>query len=138
MASRLFSRLVVCCVVAGCSAARSEPKASTATSSNAIVIRSSEITGTILNTLRTRIPSMRVLTDAGRCPRLAFRGELSARNAAPPSIYIDGTLTADSCVLDMVPGHEVERVEVYTSGDTPHSQIRRNPSGVILIFRRRE
>ena len=137
MASRLFSRLVVCCVLAGCTAARTEPKASTATSANAIVIRSSEVTGTILNSLRTRIPSMRVVTDAGRCPRIAFRGELSARNQAPPSIYVDGTLNADTCVLEMVPGHEVDRIEVYTSGDTPHSEIRRNPAGVILIYRRR-
>jgi hypothetical protein len=95
------------------------------------------MTGTILNTLRSRIPSMRVSVDpASRCPLIAFRGDLSARNQAQPSIYVDGTLTADTCVLDMVPGHDVERIEVYTSGDTPHSEIRRNSSGVILIFRR--
>ena len=124
-------------MIAACSAARSEPKAASATSANAVVIRNSEMTGTILNTLRTRIPSMRVTTDGTRCPLIAFRGDIS-RTRVPPSIYVDGTLTADSCVLDMVPGHEVDRVEVYTSGDTPHSEIRRNPSGVILIFRRRE
>ena len=137
MTSRVLSRVAVCCMIAGCGGARSEPRAASATSANAIVIRNSEMTGTILNTLRTRIPSMRVSTDGTRCPLIAFRGDLS-RIRVPPSIYVDGTLTADSCVLDMVPGHEVDRVEVYTSGDTPHSEIRRNPSGVILIFRRRE
>ncbi|HEX6066610.1 MAG TPA: hypothetical protein VFZ04_20390, partial [Longimicrobiales bacterium] len=106
-------------------------------SANAIVIQGTDVTGTILNTLRTRIPSMRVVSDGGRCPRIAFRGDVSARNQTPPSIYVDGTLTADTCVLDIVPGHEVERIEVYTSGDTPHSEIRRNSSGVILIYRRR-
>lgn len=80
---------------------------------------------------------MRVSMDSERCPLIAFRGELSARNKVPPTIYVDGTLTGDSCVLEMVPGHEVDRIEVYTSGDTPYSEIRRNPSGVILIFRRR-
>ena len=137
MASRSYSLLLACCALAGCSAARTEPRASAATSANAIVIQGTEMTGTILNTLRTRIPSMRVGSDGGRCPRIAFRGDLSARNQPPPSIYIDGTLTADTCVLDMVPGHEVERIEVYTSGDTPHSEIRRNSSGIVLIYRRR-
>jgi hypothetical protein len=138
MASRVFSQLVVCCVLAGCGASRTEPKASAATSANAIVIRNNEMSGSILNTLRTRIPSMRVSMQGDRCPRIAFRGEMSARNQPGPTIYIDGTLTADSCVLDMVPGHDVERIEVYPSGDTPHSEIRRNPAGVILIYRRRE
>jgi hypothetical protein len=137
MPSRAYSLLLACCMVAGCNAARTDPKAPAATSANAIVIQGTEMTGTILNTLRTRVPSMRVVTDGGRCPRIAFRGDLSARNQVPPSIYVDGTLTADTCVLDMVPGHEVERIEVYTSGDTPHSEIRRNSSGVILIYRRR-
>ncbi len=125
-------------MLAGCGGARSEPKASSATSANAIVIRNDDMTGTILNTLRTRIPSMRVSMQSDRCPRIAFRGDLSARNTPGPTIYIDGTLTADSCVLDMVPGHDVDRIEVYTSGSTPHSGIRRNPAGVILIFRRQE
>jgi hypothetical protein len=140
MALRVFSQLMVCGVLIAWTGCRttSRERSEEPSNANAIVIRSGDMSGTILQTLRTRIPSIRISTDGERCPVIMFRGNLSMRNQPAPSIYIDGTLTADSCVLDHVAGHDVDRIEVYPSGDTPHSQIRRNASGVILIYRRRE
>ncbi len=131
---------MVCCVVVACSTrARTADDDRNATStSQAIVIRSAEMTGTVLQTIRSRIPSVRVLTVTGQCPRIIFRGALSAMNQPPPSIYIDGALTGNTCVLDAISGQEVDRIEVYPSGNTPHAEIRRNASGVILIFHRQE
>jgi hypothetical protein len=101
------------------------------------VIPSSEISGNVLQAIRTRIPAARIST-AGMCPRIEFRGARSMTNQPDPSVYVDGTLMGDTCALTAVSGGDVDRVEVYPSGETPHATVRRNPSGVILIFRRRE
>jgi hypothetical protein len=105
---------------------------------NATVIRSSEMTGSVLHTLRTRIPSIRISTEGQRCPAIRFRGDLSLHNQPEPSVYIDGGLVGDTCALEHIAAHDVDRIEVYPSGDTPYSEIRRNPAGLILIFRRQE
>lgn len=104
---------------------------------SAIVIRSNEISGSALQAIRTRIPSVRISTD-GPCPRITFRGNLSLNNPRDPTVYIDGTLVADTCALTMVTGADVDRIEVYPSGDTPDATLQRNPAGVIIVYRRRE
>ena len=128
-----------CCMLAACAGSKSATETSTASPSNSsgIVIRGSEVSGTVLNALRTRIPSIRI-TSTGNCPRVAFRGALSVSNQPDPSIYVDGTLMSDMCVLTSINGQDVDRIEVYASGDTPYPTIRRNASGVILIFRRKD
>ena len=55
-----------------------------------------------------------------------------------PTVYIDGTLLSDTCALTSVSPNDLDRVEVYTSGDTPYATIRRNPAGVIIVYRKRE
>lgn len=102
-----------------------------------MVIPSSDITGSALQAIRTRIPAARI-SNAETCPRIAFRGDRSFSNQPDPSVYIDGTLMGDTCSLNAISGNDIDRIEVYPSGDTPHAAVRRNPSGVILIFRRRE
>ena len=126
-------------MLTACAGTKTATDTSNASPSNSsgIVIRGSEMSGNVLNALRTRIPSIRV-TSTGDCPRVAFRGALSVSNQPDPSIYVDGTLMSDMCVLTSVNGQDVDRVEVFSSGDTPYPTIRRNASGVILIFRRKE
>lgn len=129
---------MVCCVFAACASSGNTSGDTRKPGGNATVIRSSEMTGSVLHTLRTRVPSIRISTEGQRCPSIRFRGDLSVLNQPEPSIYIDGGLVGDTCALDHVPAHEIDRIEVYPSGDTPYSEIRRNPAGLILIFRRRE
>ena len=137
MRSLAISQLIVCCMLAGCAGSKTVDDNGSPTNSSGTTIRGSEMAGNILNALRTRIPSIRVTaTDA--CPRIAFRGALSMSNQPNPSIYVDGTLMGDSCVLTSINGQDVDRVEVFPSGDTPYATIRRNASGIILIFRRKE
>ena len=140
MRSLTISQLMICCVLAGCASSKSatdnNPEGSP-TNSSGVVIRGSDMAGNVLNAMRTRIPSIRI-TATGSCPRVAFRGSLSVSNQPDPSIYVDGTLVGDTCVLTSINGQDVDRVEVFPSGDTPYPTIRRNASGIILIFRRKE
>jgi hypothetical protein len=135
MRTLAFSPVVLCCVLAACSTRQPSEKQAAANSS-AVIIPGSEITGSALSAIRTRIPAARISTS-GTCPRIEFRGARSLNNQPDPSVYIDGTLMGDSCALNSIFGGDIERIEVYPSGDTPHANIRRNPSGIILIFRLR-
>ena len=126
---------MVCCVLTACAASKTSEDNTSPSNSSGIVIRGSEISGNVLNALRTRIPSIRVAATQ-TCPQVTFRGALSVNNQQNPSIYVDGTLMGDTCVLNTINGQDVDRVEVFPSGDTPYPTVRRNASGVILIFRR--
>jgi hypothetical protein len=123
--------------MAACAGRASQPNTDQPSSGSAIIIRGADISGNALQAIRTRIPSIRV-SDSGGCPQIAFRGNVSFQNQPNPTVYIDGTLIADTCALTSVSSTELDRVEVYTSGDTPYASIRRNPAGVIIIYRRRE
>lgn len=129
--------VVVCCVLAACGARSRQSDTDAPSNGSAIIIRSAEISGNVLQAMRTKIPSIRISSTAG-CPQIAFRGNVSLHNQPNPTVYIDGTLIADTCALQSVSATELDRVEVYTSGDTPYASIRRNPAGVIIIYRRRE
>ena len=138
MRTRAIVLIATYCVATGCaSRAGDAPESDGPSNGNAVIIRASEISGGVLQAIRTKIPSVRVATGAG-CPQIAFRGNLSFNNQPNPTVYIDGTLLADTCALTTVSANELERVEVYTSGDTPYPSIRRNPAGVIIVYRRRE
>jgi hypothetical protein len=130
---------MVGCMVAACAGSSSQAGDDVRqVGGNATVIRNSEMTGSVLHTLRTRLPSIRISTEGQRCPSIRFRGDLSMHNQPEPSIYIDGGIVGDTCALEHIAAHEVDRIEVYPSGDTPYSEIRRNPAGLILIFRRQD
>jgi hypothetical protein len=138
MALRVFPRLLLCCVLIGCAGQRTgTDKANEAATRPGLVMRGTEMSGSVINALQTRMPSARINTR-GPCPQIVFRGDLSARNPTNPSVYVDGTLMGDTCVLNSIYAQDVDRVEIYSNGNTPYSTIQRNASGVILIFRRRE
>ena len=125
---------MLCCVIGACSTRQASEKQTGTANTSAIVIPGSEIAGSALQAIRTRIPAARIST-AGTCPRIEFRGARSLNNQPEPSIYVDGTLMGDTCALNAIFGSDIDRIEVYPSGDTPNASVRRNPSGVILIFR---
>jgi hypothetical protein len=132
-----FSGMVICCLAAACSGQKAGDSEPQPHASGATIIRSTEISGSVLQALRTKIPSVRISTATG-CPQIAFRGSLSASNQPQPTVYINGTLLADTCALTTVSANEIERIEVYTSGQTPYANIRRNPAGVIIVYQKRE
>jgi hypothetical protein len=103
--------------------------------SSAIVVRGSELSGNLLEGLRSRIPTMTVTTPSGECPRIVFRGPRSIRNQGNPTVYVDGTLMRDTCVLYQISATDIDYVEVYPSGISSHPGVQRNPFGLILVYR---
>lgn len=129
---RLMAALL-CAGCAGSTSSRSDP----APDISAIVVRGSEMSGTLLDGLRTHVPTMKVDQGGGQCPSIMFRGPRSIRNQQNPSVYVDGTLMLDTCILTQIPSHDVETVEVFPSGITSKPGILRNPFGVIVVQRLR-
>jgi hypothetical protein len=103
---------------------------------SAIVVKGSDLSGNLLDALRYRVPSMRVSTPSGECPRIVFRGIRSIRNQANPTVYLDGTRMSDTCILNQLSTNDIDFVELYPSGNAARSSYERNPFGLILIFRR--
>jgi hypothetical protein len=133
-----FLLLLLCgSSIAACSGA-TPPRVGSTHDGSAIIVRGSELgAGSLLESLRTRVPTMTVATRQGECPRILFRGPRSLRMAGNPGVYVDGTLMLDTCVLTQISASDIESVEVYPSGNTTRPGIRRNGNGLILVFRRR-
>jgi hypothetical protein len=108
-----------------------------ASDGSAILVEGSDLSGTLLDGLRIRIPAMLVTDRPGQCPQIVFRGQRSMVTQGNPSLYVDGTLMADTCLLAQIPTGDVRSVEVYPGGNTNRPGVRRNPFGVILVFRHR-
>lgn len=137
MRTRFLLLLVCGGAVAGCSG-RPAPASDSVPDGSAIIVRGSDLAaGSLLESLRTRVPTMTVSMPQGECPRILFRGPRSIRNAGNPGVYIDGTQMLDTCVLMQISASDIESVEVYPSGNTSRPGIRRNGNGLILVFRRR-
>jgi hypothetical protein len=135
--AQLF-HLALCAALAGCASGQTQQTNREPTGDgSAIVVRGSEIAGNLLEGLRTRIPAMRVSTPTGECPRIVFRGPRSIRNQGNPSVYVDGTLMRDTCVLAQISASDVDHVEVYPSGISSRVDVQRNPFGLILVYRLR-
>lgn len=134
--TRRFFLLALCASLAACASGQTaESDGEPIRDASAIVVRGSDLAGNLLDGLQTRIPSMRVSTPAGECPRIVFRGPRSIRNQGNPSVYVDGTLMRDTCVLNQMSAQDVDHVEVYPSGNTSHVGVQRNPFGLILVYR---
>ena len=120
-------------LVAACTRARSEAARPVASSdASALVIQGSDLVGDVLDALRQRVQNMTVTYPVNGCPRIAFRGHRTSGN---PSVYVDGTLIGDTCVLTQISSNDIDRVEVYRSGGASRAGIPGNPNGVILVYR---
>ena len=125
-------------LVAGCAGSRAADPATQAGNTNAIVIRNAQMSGSVLESIRTNVPTVRITIAPGECPRIRFRGDLSAVQRRDPSIYIDKTLMGDTCILNSVLAQDVDYMEIYPSGLVADGAMQRNPAGVIVIYRRKE
>lgn len=97
-----------------------------------------ESNGSVLRAIMGKVPNMKVnFTGLLRCPAIALRRfeEINGHNF--PSVYVDGTRTHDTCVLESIQAHDVDRVEVYPAGFTKRPGYATSTHGLILIFSRR-
>jgi hypothetical protein len=121
----------------GCGGGASTATRTSSPNGSATVIQGSELSGNLLQSLRNRVPSMTVSEGSGECPRISFRGQRALEHR-PPTVYVDGAMMLDTCILNQISAMEVERVEVYPSGNASLPGVQRNPFGVILVYRIRQ
>jgi hypothetical protein len=91
--------------------------------------------GSLLHTLTGVVSQLRV---RGRdiCPRLEMRGRNSIQGPSDPSVYLDGTMAGNTCLLEQLRSADVRRVEVYPMGVTSRPGYRASSGGLILLFSR--
>ncbi|HEX5180989.1 MAG TPA: Plug domain-containing protein [Gemmatimonadaceae bacterium] len=87
----------------------------------------------LLTLLKARIPSVQIVDDQP-CPDVYLRGRATIVTPSNPAIYVDGQRATNTCILDMVNALDIDRVEIYPSGE-PRGYLS-DPYGVILIFLR--
>jgi outer membrane receptor protein involved in Fe transport len=87
----------------------------------------------VLDALESRIATMRVDRANSRCPRISLRGVRSLLGSTDPTVYVNGTRMANTCVLNSIRPADVRRVEVYP-GVTGRPEYRPSPNGMVLIF----
>lgn len=92
--------------------------------------------GSLLAAMQGKVPNFRVRHVSGRCPEITLRGHSSFENVGNPHVYVDGTLTSDTCILDSLRKDDVERVEVYPQGFTTRPGYGTHAPGLILVFMR--
>jgi hypothetical protein len=132
---RTHCALVLCTLTVACGASRPAGGADAAPDRSAVVIRGADMTGNLLDALSTRMPNMRVRREGTRCPGIVFRGQRSSVQQGNPSVYVDGTLMADTCILLLIAASDVDYVEVFPSGIASGTGSQRNPFGAILVHR---
>lgn len=95
--------------------------------------------GTLLAAMSGKVPNFRVQRHAGnQCPDITLRTHVQTGEMANPHVYVDGTRTTDTCILDVLRTDDVERVEVYPQGFTPRPGYGTHAAGLILVFMRME
>lgn len=92
--------------------------------------------GTILDAMSRKLFNFRV-DKRYSCPAISLRG---SPNTVPgltePLVFVDGTRTVDTCILNLMSASDVARVEVYPMGFTHRPGYATSPHGLILIFTR--
>jgi hypothetical protein len=93
--------------------------------------------GSVLAAMAGKVPNLRVRHPAQRqCPEITLRGQGSIHGISNPHVYVDGTRTTDTCILETLRTYDVERVEVYPQGFTTRPGYATHAPGLILVFMR--
>ncbi len=99
---------------------------------------SADPTQSVLDAIRRAMPQVRPgMTPVGQCPSVLLRGRDSLLGTSQPTVYVDGTRTADTCPLKDIQAVDAQRVEVYPLGVTPRVGYPSHGHGLILIFMQR-
>lgn len=92
--------------------------------------------GSVLDAMAGKVPNFRFRRVAQQCPLIALRGAASTTSITGPHVYVDGSRSTDTCILETLSTRDVERVEVYPQGYTTRPGYGRNANGLILLFMR--
>lgn len=92
--------------------------------------------GSIIESLRGKVPGLQIRSDAGPCPRITLRNDASYQTQVSPRVYVDGTQASDTCILESLRSRDVESVEVYPTGVTSRPGYGVHAHGLILVFMR--
>ncbi len=92
--------------------------------------------GSVLSAIRGKVPSFRVQRPSGECPRISLRNFVTFQSVVNPHVYVDGTRTTGTCVLESLRTEDVESVEVYPMGITRRPGYAPHAHGLILVFLR--
>ncbi len=110
-------------------------------SANVLVLKGAQLQAqqgaTVLDVIRADLPGIRITQPDQGCPSLAIRGPDTMPGFTEPKVYVDGTATGSTCVLDDLQAIDVARVEVYPLGFTMRPGYAPNAHGLILVFTRR-
>jgi hypothetical protein len=90
----------------------------------------------ILSAMQGKVPSLRVLRPAGECPKISLRSFVTFQTVVNPHVYVDGTRTSGTCILESLRTQDVESVEVYPMGVTSRPGYSPHAHGLILVFMR--
>lgn len=92
--------------------------------------------GDLLSTMVGKVPNLRVRRVRESCPQITLRNAVSYQSLVNPHVYVDGARATDTCILESLAAHDVERVEVYPTGATNRPGYGRHAHGLILVFMR--
>jgi hypothetical protein len=92
--------------------------------------------GSVLGVLEGKVPNLKIRRNGGSCPEVNIRQQIAFQGAIKPHVYVDGTLSADTCILESLRSHDVESVEVYPQGFTRRPGYATHAHGLILVFMR--
>lgn len=92
--------------------------------------------GSLLSAMSGKVPNFRVQRHGGQCPEISLRNNVTFRSFVNPHVYVDGTRTTDTCILESLRTEDVDRVEVYPQGFTHRPGYGTHAHGLILVFMR--
>lgn len=126
-------------VAAGCSSHHRGGGGGVASNGNGVVLSGVALLdgpGSVLDAMTGKVPGLKVQHYRGECPRVALRNDATFRTIVNPIVYLDGTRTSDTCILESLRSADLERVEVYPTGVSGRPGYPAHPHGLILLFMR--
>jgi hypothetical protein len=125
----------------GCGSLQSDPSNRGVTLEHgAFVITGEDLSdgrGDVLNAMIGKVPNFRVQRPSMQtCPQITIRNATSYATVVNPHVYVDGTRSQDTCILESLRTSDVDRVEVYPAGFTNRPGYGRHAHGLILVFMR--
>lgn len=92
--------------------------------------------GSVLSAIQGKVPGLRIQRRSGQCPQISLRSHVTFQSVVNPHVYVDGTRTTDTCILESLRAEDVESVEVYPMGVTKRPGYGTHAHGLILVFMR--
>ncbi len=89
----------------------------------------------VLEALQHGVPNL-LVRPTTNCPILALRQTQGLPESSNPEVYVNGTRTSNTCILENVYARNVAFIEVYPNGVTTRPGYTTSAYGLILLFMR--